>query len=200
MCGMPAKLPRSPTLPRGWDAAPAAQRCTRVQMTEKTKSKTVQAELQAAQERSMLFARPGFLIRRLHQIHSGLFTEETKAFNITPVQYSLLTALAEHGEMDQNTLAMEIGLERTTVAEVLPRLESREFIERNQSAQDKRVKLVKLSRTGKAMVRRMEDAAQRAHDRTIEHLPAAERQLFMLQLIRLVEANNHKSVAPLRLR
>lgn len=200
MCGMPAKLPRSPTLPRGRDAAPAAQRCARVQMTEKTKSKTVQAELQAAQERSMLFARPGFLIRRLHQIHSGLFTEETKAFNITPVQYSLLTALAEHGEMDQNTLAMEIGLERTTVAEVLPRLESREFIERNQSTQDKRVKLVKLSRTGKAMVRRMEDAAQRAHDRTIEHLPAAERQLFMLQLIRLVEANNHKSVAPLRLR
>jgi DNA-binding MarR family transcriptional regulator len=95
---------------------------------------------------------------------------------------------------------MEIGLERTTVAEVLPRLESREFIERNQSAQDRRVKLVKLSRKGKAMVRRMEEAAQRAHDRTIEHLPAAERQLFMLQLIRLVEANNHKSVAPLRLR
>lgn len=169
-------------------------------MTEKTKSKTIQAELQTAQERSMLFTRPGFLIRRLHQIHSALFTEETKAFGITPVQYSLLTALAEHGEMDQNTLAMEIGLERTTVAEVLPRLESREFIERNQSAQDKRVKLVKLSRTGKAMVRRMEAAAQRAHDRTIEHLPAAERQLFMLQLIRLVEANDHKSLAPLRLR
>ena len=169
-------------------------------MTDIPKSKTIQAELQAAQERSMLFARPGFLIRRLHQIHSGLFTEETKVFNITPVQYSLLTALAEHGEMDQNTLAMEIGLERTTVAEVLPRLESRELIERNPSTLDKRVKLVKLSRKGKAMVRRMEDAAQRAHDRTIEHLPAAERQLFMLQLIRLVEANNHKSVAPLRLR
>jgi DNA-binding MarR family transcriptional regulator len=116
------------------------------------------------------------------------------------VQYSLLTALGEHGEMDQNTVALEIGLERSSVAEVLPRLEDRGLIEREQSAEDKRVKLVKLSRKGKQMVKRMEEAVQRAHDRTIEALPEGERDLFMLQLIRLVEANNERSVVPLRLR
>jgi DNA-binding MarR family transcriptional regulator len=169
-------------------------------MTDDRKSKSIEAELRAAQARSRLFARPGFLIRRLHQIHSGLFAEETRDFNITPVQYSLLTALAEHGEMDQNTLAMEIGLERTSVAEVLPRLEMREVIERRTSAEDKRVKLVRLSRKGRALARRMDAAVQRAHQRTIELLPESERNLFMLQLIRLVEANNDKSLVPLRLR
>ena len=160
----------------------------------------LKTELDAALGRSSLLGRPGFLIRRLHQIHVGLFLSETREFNITPVQYSLMTALSTHGEMDQNSLSHEIGLERTSVAEVIPRLETRGLLQRRQSTEDRRVKLVKLSRKGKAMVRRMENAAQRAHDRTIEHLPAAERQLFMLQLIRLVEANNHKSVAPLRLR
>lgn len=160
----------------------------------------VSEQLQELQQRSFLFTRPGFLIRRLHQIHTWLFAEETKEFNITPVQYSLMTALIEHGEMDQNTLALEIGLERTSVAEVLPRLEARELVERRQSSQDRRVKLVKISRKGRALVKRMEGAARRAHDRTIDQLPEAQRQLFMLQLIRLVEAHNEDSVVPLRIR
>jgi hypothetical protein len=46
----------------------------------------------------------------------------------------------------------------------------------------------------------MDAAVQRAHQRTIELLPESERNLFMLQLIRLVEANNDKSLVPLRLR
>ena len=79
------------------------------------------------------------------------------------MQPSLLTALLDHGEMDQNTLAIEIGLERTSVAEVLPRLEAREVIERRQSPHDKRVKLVKLSRKGRSLLKRMEPAALRAH-------------------------------------
>ncbi|MEF7617236.1 MarR family transcriptional regulator [Aquincola sp. MAHUQ-54] len=169
-------------------------------MIEKPTRKSMQEELAQRQARSALFSRPGFLIRRLHQIHTWLFAEETQRFNITPVQYSLLTVLVEHGEMDQNTLALEIGLERTSVAEVLPRLEARGVVERRQSPLDRRVKLVKITRKGRDLVKRMAVAAQRAHDRTIEQLPPAERDLFMLQLIKLVEANNDNSVVPLRLR
>lgn len=169
-------------------------------MPSDNKPQSVKTALRAVQVKSLLFSRPGFLIRRLHQVHTGLFAEETAGFDITAVQYSLLTALAEHGEMDQNTLALEIGLERSSVAEVLPRLEARELIARQQSPQDGRVKLVKLTRKGKSVVRRMDAAVQRAHDRTIEILSESERDLFMLQLIRLVEANNDRSMAPLRLR
>lgn len=169
-------------------------------MTENLDRRAVRAQLQTFHSRSALFARPGFLIRRLHQIHTWLFSEETQQFNITPVQFSLLTALAEHGEMDQNTVALEIGLERTSVAEVLPRLEARGLVERRQSEQDKRVRLVKISRKGRALLKRMEGAVQRAHDRTIEHLSEGERELFMLQLVRLVEVHNDDSVVPLRIR
>ncbi|WP_438392359.1 MarR family winged helix-turn-helix transcriptional regulator [Caballeronia sp. DA-9] len=169
-------------------------------MLDNESSATVQASLQQYYERSLLFSRPGFLIRRLHQIHGWLFLQETSEFDITPVQYSLLTTLAEHGETDQNTLAWDIGLERSSVAEVLPRLELRGLLSRRQSEQDRRMKLVKLTRKGSALVKKMRPAVQRAHDRTLEHLPPAERELFMLQLIRLVEANNETSVVPLRIR
>ncbi len=169
-------------------------------MTEETDPLPVQAQLDHYCERSALFARPGFLIRRLHQIHTWLFTEETQQYNVTPVQYSLLTVLAEHGEMDQNTLAYEVGLERTSVAEVLPRLEARGLVERRQSESDRRVKLVRIARKGRALAKRMDGAAQRAHDRTIAYLPEGERERFMLQLIQLVESHNDTSVVPWKLR
>ena len=38
---------------------------------------SVRAELEVLQKRSPLFKRPGFLIRRMHQIHGFLFAEET---------------------------------------------------------------------------------------------------------------------------
>ncbi|MFP1681696.1 MarR family winged helix-turn-helix transcriptional regulator [Alloalcanivorax sp. C16-1] len=149
--------------------------------------------------RSSLLDRPGFLIRRLHQIHCSLFLEETRRFNITPVQYSLLTALAERGELDQVGLATEIGLERTSVAEVIQRLEARGLVSRRRSESDRRVKRVRLERKGRALVKRVDEAAQRAHDRTIEALPEPERAALLSQLVRLVEANNDKGQAPFRM-
>jgi DNA-binding MarR family transcriptional regulator len=164
-----------------------------------TDLETTRAELERLQARSPLFERPGFLIRRLHQIHGSLFAEETSEFNITPVQYSLLTTLEALGEIDQNTLAVEIGLERSSVAEVIPRLHARGLVNRKQAAHDKRLRLVRLSAQGRRLVAKMATAVQRAHDRTIEHLSPAERDVFMLQMIRLVEANNERTVVPLRL-
>src|ERR1700685_3419043 len=70
---------------------------------------SVRARLLAARRKSPFLGRPGFLIRRLHQLHCALFLEETRGFDITPVQYSLMTALAARGELEQNSLALEIG-------------------------------------------------------------------------------------------
>lgn len=169
-------------------------------MIDETGLPYLTSELASVRARSLLITRPGFLIRRLHQIHSALFAEETLKYNITPVQYSLLTALEEYGEQDQNSLAHHIGLERTSVAEVLPRLEQRELITRRQSAQDKRVKYVKLSRKGRALVVRMRPAVQRAHDRTIENLSETEGKLFILLMVRLVEAEAPDRVPLLKAR
>jgi DNA-binding MarR family transcriptional regulator len=161
--------------------------------------RSVHAQLLAARRRSPLLARPGFLIRRLHQLHCSLFLEETRKFDITPVQYSLMTTLAARGELEQNSLALQIGLERTSVAEVVPRLAGRGLLQRRRSAQDGRVKLVRLTRKGTTLVRKMAHAVQRAHDRTIDQLEKSERELFLLQLITLVEANNEMGSVPFRL-
>lgn len=45
----------------------------------------------------------------------------------------------------------------------------------------------------------MAHAVQRAHDRTIDRLEKSEKELFLLQLIKLVEANNEIGSVPFRL-
>ena len=166
---------------------------------EKPSHESVRSELRALQARSPLFSRPGFLIRRMHQIHGFLFAEETGDYDITPVQYSLLTTLDAFGELDQNTLAIQVGLERSSVAEVIPRLHARGLVDRTQASHDKRLRLVKLTLKGKRLVTKMSAAVQRAHDRTIDHLSPEEQDLFMLLMIKLVEANNAESLVPFKL-
>ena len=143
--------------------------------------------------------RPGFLIRRLHQIHTALFFEECGKFNVTPVQYSLMTAIAQQPGLEQARLAHEIGVDRATLANVAARLETRGLLRRTTTKSDRRLKRVILTARGKRLLDQMTQAAWRAHDRTIEALPPAERMAFLHALAHLVDAGNEFGRAPLRL-
>jgi DNA-binding MarR family transcriptional regulator len=150
-------------------------------------------------DRDPLAARPGFLIRRMHQIHLALFAEECAAFDITPVQYSIMTVVAVQPGLDQATLAHEVGVDRATLANVVARLEKKLMLKRIAGASDKRLKLVYLVPRGTKMLEKMQASARRAHERTVEALPPAERTIFMMLLSRLVDAQNDFGRAPLRL-
>ncbi|MBI1201079.1 MAG: MarR family transcriptional regulator [Rhodopseudomonas sp.] len=140
--------------------------------------------------------RPGFLIRRLHQIHVALFMEECAGESITPVQYSILTALDHIGAAEQIVLSGAVGLDTTNVADVLARLERQKMIKRRMSPRDKRMKIVSLTDTGRALLQRIDAGAARAHERTLAALSPTARARFMRDLETLVEANNDLSRTP----
>src|SRR3546814_20825532 len=68
--------------------------------------------------KQVLWSRPGYLVRRLNQIHYALFYEECKTQNVTPVQYGVLTALSLSPWLDQTAIGMDLGLDSTTTADV----------------------------------------------------------------------------------
>jgi DNA-binding MarR family transcriptional regulator len=138
-----------------------------------------------------LWARPGYLLRRLHQIHYALFFEECAAFDITPVQYGLLTTLSTNPNLDQNSLGRELGIDRTNVADVLNRLAGRGLIERRRSKEDKRMVLARLTPEGKRVTKEMYASMQRAQERLLQPLLPEERNAFITTLLRLIDGNNH---------
>ena len=141
--------------------------------------------------RMPLWARPGYLVRRLHQIHYALFFEECAAFDITPVQYGLLTTLAQNPDMDQNSLGPDLGIDRTNVADVLNRLAKRGLVARERSRTDRRMVLWRLTPEGEKITAEMYEAMQRAQLKLMEPLRPEERNAFVTMLMRLVDGNNH---------
>src|SRR6202012_4799605 len=134
--------------------------------------------------------RPGSLIRRLHHIHLAMFAEECAALGITPVQYSILSVAAAQPGLEQARLGYEVGVDRTTLANVVARLEARGLLTRVQGVADRRLKHVTPTKAGLDMLDRIAKPARRAHARTIEALPDAEREVFLRALARLVDAGN----------
>jgi MarR family transcriptional regulator, lower aerobic nicotinate degradation pathway regulator len=137
-----------------------------------------------------LSQRPGFLIRRLHQIHVALFQKRCAAFEITPLQYSLLSALARRGTADQTTLAADVALDRTTTTGALKRLQSRHFIERSIHPQDRRAQISRLTKAGAKLLRRMEAQARAAHRETVADLTKADQKRLIVMMQKIVAANS----------
>src|ERR1700685_1735979 len=73
---------------------------------------------------------PGHLIRRLHQISFALFVDQAKAFDITPVQYAAIAAINNHPGIDQTALSNIIAFDRTTIGDVVGRLEKKKLVKR----------------------------------------------------------------------
>ena len=85
---------------------------------------------------------PGHHIRRLQQIAVAVFLQETETHGVTPVQYAALQTVADAPDVDQRTLARSIGLDTSTTAGVIDRLEARGLMLRNASPDDRRVRLL----------------------------------------------------------
>jgi len=109
------------------------------------------------------------------------------------LQYSLLSALARRGTADQTTLAADVALDRTTTTGALKRLQSRRFVDRSIERHDRRSQMCRLTKSGDALLRKIEKAARAAHLETVADLSKADRRRFIAMMQKIVAA---RSVQP----
>ena len=145
-----------------------------------------------------VYTAPGYLFRRMQQIAVAIFVEECKAHDLTPVQYAALIAIHTHPGIDATRLSAVIAFDRSTLGSVIERLESKKLIERRPSPEDKRIKLLDLTRSGAALLREITPAVDRAQMRMLQPLKPADRKTLMALLTQLVDLNNEASRVPLR--
>lgn len=145
-----------------------------------------------------VYAAPGYLFRRMQQIAVSIFMEECKAFDLTPVQYAALIAIHTHPGIDATRLSAVIAFDRSTLGSVIERLQAKEFIERKPAPEDKRIKLLYLTKSGVAILRETIPVVERAQARMLEPLKPADRKTLMGLMSQLVDLNNEASRVPLR--
>ena len=139
---------------------------------------------------------PGHQIRRLHQIAVAIFLQETEAHGLTPVQYAAMQAVANTPGADQRTLASTVGFDTSTIGGVIDRLEARGLIVRSASPDDRRVRLLTLTDSGRKLLAAAVPSMLQAQERMLAPLPKKDKAEFMRMLQVLVDANNELSRAP----
>lgn len=139
---------------------------------------------------------PGYYIRRLHQISVAIFLQETEAFGVTPVQYAALQTVGSQPSIDQRTLARTIGLDTSTIAGVIDRLEARGLLVRSASPEDRRVRQLTLTGEAHELLGAIGPAMLKAQQVILAPLAPQDQLEFTRMLRQLVTANNELSRAP----
>src|SRR5215472_9468430 len=147
-----------------------------------------------------LYRRPGFMIRRAHQIAVSLFLEETGELGITNRQYGILFALKHRPGIDQISVARLLGLDRSTTGMVIKKLEQAGLIGRSVGAADRRRASLVLTRAGERMLERLAEPAQRAQARVLSAFTPAERTQFLALLDKFIHRFNDTTRVPLDVR
>ena len=100
--------------------------------------------------------------------------------------------------MDQTALSNAIALDRSTIGDVVTRLEKKKLIERIDGAADRRTKSLFITAAGRRLIADIEPAVAATQRLILAPLKAGKRTGFMRMLTRLVHLNNEHSRAPRR--
>ncbi|MGL4607064.1 MAG: MarR family winged helix-turn-helix transcriptional regulator [Eubacteriaceae bacterium] len=92
----------------------------------------------------MLLDRLNIILKDGHQFaHQSL-----KSTNINRPEHSIILALFEKREMIQEEIAMKLGMDKGAVAKLLASLEKKKYVVRKENPDNRREKLVSLTRDG----------------------------------------------------
>lgn len=137
-----------------------------------------------------LWARPGFLVRRLHQISVAIFAEEMAELGLTPVQFGAMSVVGDRPGIEQTALGAALGIDRANVADVVARLARSGHVVREVSAADRRARKLYLTDPGTALVLEANRRLKRVGDSLLAPLAPADREVFVDLLLQLIEGNN----------
>jgi DNA-binding MarR family transcriptional regulator len=99
--------------------------------------------------------------------------------------YSVLVALDQSPVRTQAALAEAIGADKTRIIPVLDELQDQGYIERRPDPDDRRVRLLAITDTGRAVKDATQAAIQRGEERWLQTLSADERRVFLSVLQQL---------------
>jgi DNA-binding MarR family transcriptional regulator len=128
----------------------------------------------------------------------AIFLDEMATLELTPVQYGALMIVAAKPNIDQSTLATELGVDRANAGDVLARMSKAGYVTRTPSPNDRRFIQINLTAEGTALLRKASARAKKVQDRLLKPLAPSDRDVFIALITQIINGNDHLSRAPLR--
>lgn len=154
-------------------------------MSANEKLKIAEPSLDAANEdRYVLNAQAGFLMRVAMQRHTSIFMSQMVE-GLTQTQFAALAKLYEVGPSSQNHLGRHICLDAATIKGVVDRLSARGFVTALNDPNDRRRRAVALTKRGRQVTEDAMKIAAKITADTLAPLTADERRQIVALLERL---------------
>jgi DNA-binding MarR family transcriptional regulator len=94
--------------------------------------------------------------------------------------------VAQNEGVSQTGLVDRTGIDRSTLADIVRRMQKKGLLQRRRTKEDARAYAVKLTDEGKRVLRSAEPLARRVDDRILDALPSKQRELFIDELQSIV--------------
>ncbi|MFE6690495.1 MarR family winged helix-turn-helix transcriptional regulator [Streptomyces sp. NPDC057743] len=134
-----------------------------------------------------LSTHPGHLARRLQQAHTLLWTTMVSE-DVTSPQFAVLNTLVDADGLDQRTVGERVGLDRSTIAEVVRRLVARGLVDKVRDTRDARRSALRLTAEGARLHHRLSARTARMNEVFLAPLAPQERSTFLELLRRVSDA------------
>lgn len=131
--------------------------------------------------------RLGHVIKRAEQAVATEMAQALRELDITVPQYSAMLVLHYLPDVSGAQLARTIAVTPQTMATVLSNLEAKGLVERTPSEIHSRVLVTRLSRAGRALVKRADQKARAIENRLWGAYSVEEREMLVGLLERAVE-------------
>ncbi len=124
------------------------------------------------------------LLHRAEQLAAERFAQLVKD-TITLRQFAVLAAVAEAPGLSQIDLVRATGIDRSTLADMMNRMEKRGWVERETSKADARARAVTLTRPGAQMLHQCAQHARAADAAILDLLPKTKARSFLAILTKI---------------
>lgn len=131
---------------------------------------------------------PIHLLHRAYQSAGEVFQAEVKIGSLTPRQLAVLLAIAENEGLSQTGVVERTGIDRSTVAEMIRRMQRKGLLQRRRTREDARAYALKLTDEGKRVLRAAEPLSKTVDSRVLNALPSGHREQFINALRAIVAA------------
>src|SRR5215470_17089658 len=135
--------------------------------------------------------RPGALLVIAARTGQELAKRRLAPMGLTVQMCGVLIRLGE-GALSQHELGRQLGIDRTTVVELIDELERRGVVERRRNPADRRSYLLTLTPKGRTFQKRAAQAFDGAADEFFRPLTPAERQTMADMLRRMILSADHQ--------
>lgn len=125
---------------------------------------------------------PSHLLHRALQLALDIYAEETGTGALTQRQFAVLSAVMAKEGCTQSELVRATGIDRSTLAELVARLISKDLLARERSTLDARANTVRLTDGGRAAVQEAAPKVAQADARILALVPGAKRDAFLKTL------------------